>query len=135
MFTTKQIIGERLPPTRDSLIPAVKRSNFQSLTWIQDEKPYPIIPSPDGNGWSIEDGQLVPVKCEIPCATESLLDLIKCSCVKSRCRPPCRCLSSNIPCTEMCACKSNEDNCVVTMSFQVVKASTPVIPTTVTLNN
>ena len=111
MFTTKQAIGERLPPTRDSLIPAVKRANFQSLIWAQDEKPKPVIPSPQGYGWSIEDGQLVPVKCEISCAPESLLELVKCSCVKSKCRPPCRCLSNNIPCTEMCACKSDEDNC------------------------
>ena len=30
MFTTKQLIGEKLPPTREALIPAVKRANFQA---------------------------------------------------------------------------------------------------------
>ena len=86
---------------QETLIPAVNRANFQSLIWAEDDKPNPIIPSPQGYGWSTEVGQLVRVNCEISCAPESLLELVEC--IKSRCRPPCRCLSNNIPCTEMCA--------------------------------
>ena len=94
-FTTKQVIGERLPPTRDSLILAAKRAKFQSLMWAQDERPNPVIPSPQGYGWnwSIEDSQLVPVKCEISYAPESLLELVKCAY------------------TSACAYTSDEENC------------------------
>ena len=105
LFTLKQVNGERLQPTRDSVIPAVKSANFQSLIWEQDERPDPVIPSPQEYGWSIEDGQFVPDKCEIYYEPKSLLGLDKCLCVKSRCQPACRCLSKNIPCTEMCVQK------------------------------
>ena len=71
----------------------------------------PIITSPVGRGWLVEDDQLRPVTCEIPCAPSSLLEVIKCSCMKNRYAPPCKCLTNNIPCTEMCSCSSLEDNC------------------------
>ena len=66
MFTTKQLIGEKLPPTREALIPAVKGAKFQACIWIQDDKAMPIITSPVGHGWDVEDDQLRPVTCEIP---------------------------------------------------------------------
>ena len=84
LFTLKQVNGERLPPTRDSVIPAVKSANFQSLIWEQDERPDPVIPSPHEYGWSIEDGQFVPDKCEIYYEPKSLLGLDKCLCVKKQ---------------------------------------------------
>jgi len=119
MFITKQLIGEKIPPTREALIPAVKRAKFCASIWIQDDKAIPIITSPIGHGWIVEDDQLRPVTCEIPCAPSSLLELIKCSCIKNRCAPPCKCLTNNMPCTEMCSYSSLEDN-IVTRFPQVM---------------
>ena len=110
LFTLKQINGERLQPTRDSVIPAVKSANFQSLIWEQDERPDPVIPSPQGYGWSIEDGQFVPDKCEIYYAPKSLLGLDKCCASKADvsrhvdvCQKTFR--------AQRCVYKSDEDNC------------------------
>lgn len=111
MFTNKQALGEKLPPTSGSFIPAVKRANFQALVWSQDNEAKPVIPNPVGHGWSIEAGVLAPVMCEEPCAPEALLKLIKCSCMKNRCSPPCKCLANNMPCTEMCVCNGDETIC------------------------
>lgn len=111
MFTAKQALAEKLPPTRGSLIPALKRANFQALVWSKDDEPNPVIPNPVDHGWCIEEGVLTPVMCEEPCAPESLLKLVKCSCVKNRCSPPCKCLANNLPCTEMCCCNGDKLTC------------------------
>lgn len=111
MFTTKQTLGEKLPPTQGAFIPALKRINYQAMVWAQDDQQHPKLPSPDGHGWQMEDGQLVPVMCELPCAPTSILQLIKCSCTKSRCNTACKCRANNLPCTEMCDCSGYEETC------------------------
>ncbi|KAG5881634.1 hypothetical protein JTB14_033421 [Gonioctena quinquepunctata] len=62
-----------------------------------------------GHGCFLEEGVLTPILCEEPCAPESLLKLIKCSCVKNRSSPPCKCLANHMPCTELCNCKPEKD--------------------------
>ena len=59
----------------------------------------------------MEDDRLLPVMCDLPCAPESILQLIKCSCIKNRCLPPCKCASLNLVCTEMCYCNGDDSNC------------------------
>jgi hypothetical protein len=81
------------------------------LIWQQDDQSIAAIPSPIGHGWIAENEQLIPVMCDIECAPASILELIKCSCKKNRCRPPCKCLENNLPCTEMCRCNDDEGNC------------------------
>jgi hypothetical protein len=111
MFTSKQSLGDKLPPTKGSLMPAINRANFQAMVWAQDDQCRPTVPSPVGHGWCMENGQLTPVLCELPCAPESILKLIKCSCVKSRCSTLCKCRSNELCCTEMCGCSGNETSC------------------------
>ena len=53
--------------------------------------------------------RLLPVMCDLPCAPESILQLIKCSCIKNRCLPPCKCASLNLVCTEMCYCNGDDN--------------------------
>ena len=111
LFSTKQKLGEQLPPTRGAFEPAVRRSNFQAFIWERADQQYPIIPSPAEHGWLIENGCLVPVMCDLPCAPETLLQLIKCSCTKSRCSHLCKCFANNLKCTAMCGCGGDEEFC------------------------
>ena len=96
-----------------SLRPGIQRSHFQCIEWEKDIEAHPNLPSAADFGWSIENGNFQPILCEIPCAPYEVLHLIRCSCVKSRCVPPCNCASQNyhLSCTEMCACGSDSENC------------------------
>jgi len=67
MFSTKQAVGERLPPTQGAFLPALPRVNFQAMIWEKDNQKQPKIPSAVGHGWITEDGTLKPVMCELPC--------------------------------------------------------------------
>ena len=111
MFSTKQILWEKLPPTKGTFLPAVRRVNFQAMVWRQDDTSRPILPYPVAHGWTMEEGQLIPVMCELPCAPAEIMQLVKCSCVKSRCTAACKCRSNGLPCTEMCGCTSDETSC------------------------
>ena len=50
MFTAKQALGDKLPPTRGSLVPAIKRANLQAFVWSKDDEPNAVIPNPVGHG-------------------------------------------------------------------------------------
>lgn len=39
MFTIKQALGDKLPPIRSSLVPAIKRANLQNFVWSKDDEP------------------------------------------------------------------------------------------------
>ena len=111
MFSTKQVVGEKLPPTKGTFLPAIRRVNFQAIVWAHDDKSTPILPSPADHGWTMEEGHLDPVMCELPCAPSDIMKLVKCSCVKSRCTATCKCRSNGLPCTEMCGCAGDEALC------------------------
>ena len=51
--------------------------------------------------------------CDLPCATDDVLDVIKCGCKSGRCVPPCKCASHSprLLCTEMCACGADDQLC------------------------
>ena len=68
MFTTKQTLGDKMPPSTGAFLPALNRVNFQAMVWEMDKQSRPNIPSPVGHGWIIEDGLLTPVMCDLPCS-------------------------------------------------------------------
>ena len=111
MFSTKQILVEKLPPIKGTFLPAMRRVNYQAMVWARDDTSQPFLPSPVGHGWTMEEGQLVPIMCELPCAPPEILQLVKCSCIKSRCAAPCKCRSNGLPCTEMCRCTGDDTFC------------------------
>jgi hypothetical protein len=113
MFTKKDYQGENLPPTRASLTPYVDRVRYQTIEWCCADQPFPNLPSPLHFGWELKEdsNQYAPVMCLLPCAPETVLQLIRCSCVKRKCAPPCKCHSHNLKCTELCLCGGDEEMC------------------------
>jgi len=102
-----------MPPTTASLRPAIARSHYQCMEWNRDILPHPSLPTISNYGWSNESGKYEPVMCDLPCAPEEVVNVIKCSCRKGRCAPPCKCATQQPPmcCTEMCSCSGDEDLC------------------------
>lgn len=57
LFKKKQAQSDRLPPTYSSLREAILRAHYQSMVWENDNRPNPLLPSPDTYGWiDDEDG-------------------------------------------------------------------------------
>ena len=40
-----------------------------------------------------------------------MVELVKCSCVASKCSRRCSCKEHNLSCTELCKCEGAEDTC------------------------
>ena len=113
LYSKKQIQGANLPPTLSSLLPAIRRAHFQCMEWFQDIISHPELPPPCTYGWSEENGVFDPVMCDMACAPEEVLNVIKCSCKKGRCAPPCKCATQQprMCCTEMCGCGGEDEFC------------------------
>lgn len=112
-FAKKNAHGETLPPTLDSLIPAIKRANYTCMEWARDSIPFPNLPKPSeehGWKWSAASNIYEPVMCDIECAPAELVENVKCSCKKNKCRN-CKCAKKGVLCTEMCACGADLDKC------------------------
>ena len=96
----------KLPPTRGTFIPHLKRANYTS--WR--DKPYRVpnldLPPIDGNGWTVSNNIYVPQRCILPAAPAGVLELVKCSC-KGSCDPEktiCSCVRNKLSCTALCKC-------------------------------
>ena len=92
MFRTKQALSEKLPPNRAPLLSTLKRANYQAMIWFNDIQARPVLPLPVGHGWIMQDNKLVPVMCDLPCAPDFIIQPVRCSCIKNRCVPPCKCV-------------------------------------------
>ena len=110
-YSQKQSQGGNMPPTAAALRPAIRRCHYQCMEWFRDIEQHPNLPSPLSYGWIMENKTYEPVLCDLPCAPEEVLDLVKCSCKSGRCVPPCKCASVHLPCTEMCGCGSDPEFC------------------------
>ena len=104
LFTKKQAESERLPPTQDALHQAVLRAHYQAIIWNNDTVPNPKLPSPQDYGWNLEDVWVPVMTKELP-APKSVLQLVKCGCVKTKCESNrCTCRKAGLSCTDICGC-------------------------------
>ena len=112
-YSKKQSQADKTPPTLAALRPAIRRCHYQCIEWDRDIEPHPKLPPACDYGWTFENGRYEPIMCEIQCAPEEVLHLIRCSCTKGRCVPPCKCASQNprLPCSEMCECGGDPEYC------------------------
>ena len=101
IFRTKEALSEKQSPTRGSQLPGLKRANYQAMIWFNDLQARPVLLSLvvltqiDYTGQ-----QIVPVLWDLPCAPDFIIQLVRCSSIKNRCVPPCRCASVQLVCTE-----------------------------------
>ena len=105
LFCTKK--GEKesyqLPPYRDTLQKHAQRACYQAGIWKKSLVIYPIIPSPEGKGWHLENNTLTPDWMDIEPAPNAVLELLACKCNSKPCdSTPCQCARNGLLCTDMC---------------------------------
>ena len=96
-----------MPPTSDALHQHCKRANYQAAKMRHSLKGIMSAPSPNGNGWHIEDGELKVTWMTTNPAPESVLKVVHCSCKQSKCETGrCSCMSARLSCTDLCRCQN-----------------------------
>ena len=111
LFCENQAEGERLPPTRGVLHQVALRAHYQAHLWHQSTIANPCVPSPEGHGWRQTGGCYMPVSSSDPIAPDTVLNVIRCRCCKSKCQTSrCTCRQHIVACAEMCLCVSEEDS-------------------------
>ena len=105
MFRTKNLEGEKLPPTLPTFFLHILRCNFVTMRDKSYTNAHPTLPPLTETGWEIVDGTIVPMRCLSPPAPKAVLELVKCGCdpVKG-CKNKCSCVKNNLPCTPLCKC-------------------------------
>lgn len=79
------------------------------MIWNNDTVPNPEVPSPQEDGWNLEDDVWVPVMTKEQPAPNAVIQLVKCGCSKSKCdNTRCSCCKAGLSCTELCACDPSE---------------------------
>jgi len=61
LFKKRQAEFDKLPPTKVTLHQAILRAHYQLLVWNNDCVANPVLPSPRGYGWTMEDDEWIPV--------------------------------------------------------------------------
>jgi hypothetical protein len=105
---------ESLPPCRSSLKLHVLRANYQAAVWRRAVFATADIPSPDGHGWEVNDGNIKIKWLGSKPAPEEVLEMLSCVCKKTCTIDSCCCLKAGLKCTDMCllACEhmASEDD-------------------------
>ena len=104
LFKMGKCSDDQLPPTCDSLLQHIRRSNYQAVIWLQSLQAEMDIPPVNENGWRVSDGELEIVWMTTPPMPDSLLECINCGC-KTGCQTQrCSCLKCALKCTGICSC-------------------------------
>ena len=70
----------------------------------------PAVPSPEGHGWYLKDGELMMTQESGP---KDLIELTICNCGTSKCGSKrCKCASLNPKCTPSCGCDTQIISCL-----------------------
>ena len=100
--------NHQLPPTQDAFHRHLQRAHYTALTWKSALQCDPIIPSPEGCGWTVSaQNHLQIYWTSLPPAPDAVLNKILCACTKSKCAAGgYSCLSVCLKCTDLCKCKN-----------------------------
>jgi len=66
----------------------------------------PVLPSPRGYGWTMEDDEWIPVMTTLFSAPEAIIQLSSVNVLST----DAQCRTTGLPCTDLCSC-SDEDEC------------------------
>ena len=104
-----------LPHNKDSHMKHINRTNYQAGIYKRCMSPKPEIPSPVGNGWKKitfenKEETLAIDWMDLSPAPDSILELVNCSCKKTKCATTkCTCKTNKLPCTDLCKCLDCEN--------------------------
>ncbi len=99
---------DNIPPTEAALREHVKRAAYQAgQVWGQSLIQMQELPSPEQYGWTKVDDKWCPFWTQLPEASKTCKELVKCGCKKSCDSKRCKCTKADLPCTELCFCKGS----------------------------
>ena len=86
------------------------RANYQACIHRRCMVSNPEVPSPNGHGWTVDDGELKIKWIELLPAPDAVLALNNCKCKKSHCKTKaCTCENNGLECTDFCECVGCEN--------------------------
>jgi hypothetical protein len=92
------------PPTED----AFKQHVLRFTIWVHSDQAKPVLWSPAGNGWKMDDAELQPVFYEKDAAPVEVRDPTHdMNCADADCNDA-HCLHTSFQCTEYCACNGHD---------------------------
>jgi len=99
LFRHKNLEGEKLPPTRGTLLPHILCTNYI----LMRDKSYitakPVLLALEINGWNLgSEGVYRPTMCLKDPAPKAVLVLVKCGCHGSFVTTSCSCLRTGLCC-------------------------------------
>ena len=105
LFAKKGRAIDRIPPTSSALLQHTKRAAYQAgHVWASSLDNHAQLPSPLDWGWETADTGIKPIWTDIPEASKSCQELIRCRCKKGCLIARCKCLRAKLPCTDLCKC-------------------------------
>ena len=110
----RSVEPEALPPCESSLRLNVTRANFQAAIWRRANVQLPVIPSPHGHGWEVDNiSNFVEfVWLGSKPAPEEVLELLSCTFKRACTVENCSCLKAGLKCTDKCSiqCEDMEND-------------------------
>jgi len=113
LFWHRNLEGDKLPPTRGTLLPHILHANYTSLKDKSYVMAKLVLPALEINGWDLgSEGVYWPAMCLKDPAPEAVLELVKCGCDSSCVTTSCSCLRNGLCCMGICKCTdcSNVDS-------------------------
>ena len=109
-FCATHAQSNRLPPTKDALKKHTQRANYQAAVWKLALYTKPEMPSPNGHGWIVENGDIRIDRMDQLPAPLSVLEYISCRCTGNCSSDRCSCSANSPPCTDACMCGNKCEN-------------------------
>ena len=94
LYSNREAQAESLPPTKSALELHTMRARYISMIWKCSFESVMCLPSIEDFGWEKDNQAFIsPLRCRIPPAPESVINLIKCctelcTCFQSSCNNP-----------------------------------------------
>jgi hypothetical protein len=106
MASTTDTSASALPPTEDSFQQHLLRANYQTAVWVHSHLPKPMLWSPVGHGWKLDEQNILePVMSRKDIALQDVRELTHLYCKCKECKAnKCQCLAVGLQCTEFCDC-------------------------------
>ena len=98
---------DNIPPINAALWKYTLRSSYiAGHVWAQSMIKVQTLPTPEDWRWKFENNKLISHWTDLPEAAVAIRNFIKCACkLEEGCRERCKCMQSELLCTELCVWK------------------------------